>query len=90
MKVVLYLLFFLPSVAAFGNKAWPAKKVFLDVVVGTTYEKIPASQARLAPTGQKKIFKYTLYAKQNTGKATAIQKVEFFPDIKDWTYQPAS
>ena len=66
------------------------KRLAVDLAVGTQFRKIPPKQARRARTGQKKIFEYTLYAKQLTGAPGAIEKVEFFPDFVDNTYIPAS
>ncbi|KAG7342839.1 putative amidoligase enzyme [Nitzschia inconspicua] len=66
------------------------KNNHVNIVVGNTIAKIPPSQARLARTGQKKVFDYTLYAKIVDGNQDAIRKVEFFPDIVDDTYLPRS
>ncbi|KAG7371923.1 putative amidoligase enzyme [Nitzschia inconspicua] len=66
------------------------KNNHVNILVGNTIAKIPPSQARLARTGQKKVFDYTLYAKIVGGNQNAIRKVEFFPDFVDDTYLPRS
>jgi len=66
------------------------QNLHVEIAVGNTIAKIPASKARPARTGQKKVFKYNLYAKQISGDPNAIKQIEFFPDIVDNTYLPPS
>ena len=66
------------------------KTRYVEIAVGNTIAKIPPSKARLARTGQKKIYDYTLYLNQLEGAADAIQQVQFFPDKIDDTYLPRS
>lgn len=90
MMKALSLLLLFPLVSSFGNQAKTAEKRAVDVAIGNTFQRIPSVLARQARTGQKKIFKYTFYAQQLTGEPNAIKSVEFFPDVKDWTYLPVS
>ena len=60
------------------------------IALGNTYQKVPKAQLRRARTGQVKQWDYTLYVKQLDGEAGAVRHVEFYPDINDNTYKPAS
>lgn len=76
------------SFAARSSKT--ANNLFVDLAIGNTISKVPAQQARLARTGQKKTWKYELYVKQLHGKRDAIKQINFFPDITNDTYLPPS
>lgn len=78
------------AVAAFSTYPKTGKTAAVNIVVGNTIQRIKPAAARLARTGQKKIFKYELYANIVKGPKNAIEKIEFFPDIIDDTDLPRS